>query len=64
MFRRMFEMKFLPPGRGLWAMGAPVITKKVETYLRSFPCFVDTNNITQGNTFRNTRSPTSVSQGV
>jgi adenosylcobalamin-dependent ribonucleoside-triphosphate reductase len=28
MFRRMFEMKFLPPGRGLWAMGAPVITKK------------------------------------
>jgi len=28
MFRRVFEMKFLPPGRGLWAMGAPIITKK------------------------------------
>ena len=28
MFDRIFHMKFLPPGRGLWAMGAPVITKK------------------------------------
>ena len=28
MFIKMFEMKFLPPGRGLWAMGSPIITKK------------------------------------
>jgi len=28
MFHRIFDMKFLPPGRGLWAMGAPVVTKK------------------------------------
>jgi len=24
MYERMFEMKFLPPGRGLWAMGSPI----------------------------------------
>jgi hypothetical protein len=29
MFTRIFDMKFLPPGRGLWVMGTPVIRKKV-----------------------------------
>ena len=24
MYRRIFDMKFLPPGRGLWAMGSPL----------------------------------------
>src|SRR5580698_8153580 len=24
MYDRMFHMKFLPPGRGLWAMGTPI----------------------------------------
>lgn len=28
MFDRMFNMKFLPPGRGLWAMGTPLTTKR------------------------------------
>ena len=28
MYDRMFNMKFLPPGRGLWAMGSPIITEK------------------------------------
>lgn len=28
MYDRMFHMKFLPPGRGLWAMGAPVTDEK------------------------------------
>lgn len=27
MFDRMWNMKFLPPGRGLWAMGTPIIPK-------------------------------------
>lgn len=27
MFRRIWAMKFLPPGRGLWAMGTDIITK-------------------------------------
>ena len=28
MYSRMFAMKFLPPGRGLWAMGSDIINKK------------------------------------
>ena len=28
MYSRMFHMKFLPPGRGLWAMGSDIINKK------------------------------------
>jgi ribonucleoside-triphosphate reductase (thioredoxin) len=27
MYRRMWEMKFLPPGRGLWAMGTNIIDR-------------------------------------
>ena len=29
MYDRIFNMKFLPPGRGLWAMGTAVTEKKV-----------------------------------
>jgi len=28
MYRLMFDMKFLPPGRGLWAMGTDIIEKR------------------------------------
>jgi len=28
MYSRMFDMKFLPPGRGLWAMGTDIINRK------------------------------------
>lgn len=28
MFSMMFEMKFLPPGRGLWAMGSPLTRER------------------------------------
>lgn len=28
MYERIFYMKFLPPGRGLWAMGSPVIEER------------------------------------
>jgi adenosylcobalamin-dependent ribonucleoside-triphosphate reductase len=28
MFDRMFHMKFLPPGRGLWAMGSPITEER------------------------------------
>ncbi len=30
MFERMFWMKFLPPGRGLWAMGSPLTMRTSE----------------------------------
>jgi hypothetical protein len=28
MYSRMFHMKFLPPGRGLWAMGTPITDQR------------------------------------
>lgn len=28
MYDRIFNMKFLPPGRGLWAMGSPIIEER------------------------------------
>jgi len=28
MYERIFTMKFLPPGRGLWAMGTPLTEEK------------------------------------
>lgn len=47
MFKRIFDMKFLPPGRGLWAMGAPIITKKGFAAALNNCAFVSTNNIEQ-----------------
>lgn len=45
MFERMFTMKFLPPGRGLWAMGSPIVTER-GIYAALNNCgFVSTKNI-------------------
>jgi ribonucleoside-triphosphate reductase (thioredoxin) len=48
MYDRIFKMKFLPPGRMLWALGTPIIhEKKVGQAL--FNCaFVSTGNIGKG----------------
>ncbi len=45
MYTRIFDMKFLPPGRMLWALGTPIIhEKKIGQAL--FNCaFVSTNHI-------------------
>ena len=45
MYDRMFNMKFLPPGRGLWAMGTP-ITEERGLYAALNNCaFVSTENL-------------------
>lgn len=45
MFDRMYRMKFLPPGRGLWAMGSE-ITEERGLYAALNNCaFVSTENI-------------------
>tara|TARA_R110000824_G_scaffold102566_3_gene244019 strand:+ start:380 stop:2389 length:2010 start_codon:yes stop_codon:yes gene_type:complete len=45
MYERIFNMKFLPPGRGLWAMGTP-ITEEKGLYAALNNCaFVSTNNL-------------------
>lgn len=47
MYDRMFNMKFLPPGRGLWAMGSP-ITEERGLYASLNNCsFVSTENIAE-----------------
>ncbi|MDP3986606.1 MAG: hypothetical protein Q8P81_00065, partial [Nanoarchaeota archaeon] len=45
MYDRMFRMKFLPPGRGIWAMGSP-ITEERGLYAALNNCaFVSTDNL-------------------
>ena len=45
MYDRIFNMKFLPPGRGLWAMGTP-ITEERKLYAALNNCaFVSTDNL-------------------
>jgi ribonucleotide reductase alpha subunit len=44
MFDRMFNMKFLPPGRGLWAMGSPVTAER-EIYMALQNCFAQETEI-------------------
>lgn len=47
MYDRMFNMKFLPPGRGLWAMGSP-ITEEKNLYAALNNCaFVSTKNLNE-----------------
>lgn len=38
MYDRIFNMKFLPPGRGLWAMGSPIIEER-GLYMSLNNCF-------------------------
>jgi adenosylcobalamin-dependent ribonucleoside-triphosphate reductase len=44
MFKRMWEFKFLPPGRGLWSMGTSIIAEKGGAALNNCG-FVTTANI-------------------
>ena len=44
MYRRMWEFKFLPPGRGLWAFYMPLIEAKGGACLNNC-CFVSTNEL-------------------
>ena len=45
MYDRMFNMKFLPPGRGLWSMGSDIIKKKGLAASLNNCGFVSTNTI-------------------
>lgn len=44
MYRRMWEFKFLPPGRGLWAMGTEFVFKKGSACLNNCG-YVSSENI-------------------
>jgi ribonucleoside-triphosphate reductase len=42
MYTRIFEMKFLPPGRGLWAMGSPITEQRAMYAALNNCAFVST----------------------
>jgi adenosylcobalamin-dependent ribonucleoside-triphosphate reductase len=46
MYDKIFNMKFLPPGRGLWAMGTEMIWEKGSAALNNC-AFISTDNIEQ-----------------
>lgn len=45
MYRRMFDMKFLPPGRGLWAMGTRILEERGLFAALNNCGFVSTENL-------------------
>lgn len=45
MYHRMFHMKFLPPGRGLWAMGSALTEDRGLWAALNNCAFVSTNNL-------------------
>ena len=45
MYDRIFNMKFLPPGRGLWAMGSPITEERGVFAALNNCAFVSTNNL-------------------
>jgi len=45
MYDRMFNMKFLPPGRGLWAMGTEIIERRALFPALNNCSFVSTENL-------------------
>tara|TARA_Y100000310_G_scaffold286981_2_gene311582 strand:+ start:1472 stop:3664 length:2193 start_codon:yes stop_codon:yes gene_type:complete len=45
MYKRIFEMKFLPPGRGLWAMGSEITEERGTYAALNNSAFVSTENI-------------------
>jgi len=48
MYERMFTMKFLPPGRGLWAMGSPLTTERQLFAALNNCAFVSTAHLGEG----------------
>lgn len=47
MFDTMFNFKWLPPGRGIWSMGAKVVTQKGFAAALNNCAFVSTENLTE-----------------
>ena len=46
-FQRLFELKWTPPGRGLWVMGTPIVNKERNSAALQNCSFVSTNSMTK-----------------
>jgi ribonucleoside-triphosphate reductase len=50
MYDRIFNMKFLPPGRGLWAMGSPITTQRKLFAALNNCAFISTKDLAKDKT--------------
>jgi adenosylcobalamin-dependent ribonucleoside-triphosphate reductase len=48
-FERLFELKWTPPGRGLWVMGTPIVTVQKNSAALQNCSFVSTESMTKFN---------------
>ncbi len=48
-FERLFQLKWTPPGRGLWVMGTPIVNEQKNSAALQNCAFVSTNEMTKQN---------------
>jgi len=48
-FERLFELKWTPPGRGLWVMGTPLVNEQLNSAALQNCSFVSTESMTKHN---------------
>lgn len=48
-FDRLFNLKWTPPGRGLWVMGTPIVNEQKNSAALQNCAFVSTNEMTKAN---------------
>ena len=48
-YARLFELKWTPPGRGLWVMGTDIVNKQKNSAALQNCAFVSTNEMTKAN---------------
>jgi len=48
-YARLFELKWTPPGRGLWVMGTQIVNKQKNSAALQNCAFVSTNEMTKNN---------------
>ena len=48
-YDRLFELKWTPPGRGLWVMGTPLVNEQRNSAALQNCAFVSTNEMTKQN---------------
>lgn len=48
-YARLFELKWTPPGRGLWVMGTEIVNKQKNSAALQNCAFVSTNEMTKNN---------------
>ena len=51
-FQRLFELKWTPPGRGLWVMGTPLVNEQRNSAALQNCAFVSTSEMTKQNPAR------------